>query len=449
MDRQRVKRASEFGDRMIQLYPEIRASSQCNKGDIASRNITLCVTSDCQLRCTYCYERHKGNKYMSFETAKKYIDMIVYGTKGMDQYISEKKHKFVVLEFIGGEPLLAVDLIDQVIEYWIDLLTDLNHPWLTRFRLSICSNGVNYFSEKIQNFLRKWERILSFSITLDGNKELHDACRHYKGTTIGCYDVAHAACQNMMDRGYDLGSKMTYAPENIPYMYDAMMAMIDDGYVDIHSNCAYEPEYTLDDAKLFYQQGKKLADKFLEMDLDLETDYMIPIFENSFFRPMDPEDNQNWCGGTGQMIACDYDGKIYPCIRYMSMSLGDDQPPLVIGDVDSGMLNTAERKKIIDDMKKVTRRSQSTDECFYCPIAQGCSWCSAWNYQLYGTTNKRCTNICPMHKARALFNYYYWNKLYRAKGRKERMKVYIPKEWALEIIDPDEWELINKLAEED
>ncbi len=441
------KRVREFSDRMIELYPEIIPECTNELHGIAARNITLCVTSDCQLRCTYCYERHKGNQYMTFDTAKKYIDMIVYGTKGMDKYISEDRHKFITLEFIGGEPLLAVDLIDQVIEYWIDLLTDLDHPWLTRFRVSICSNGVNYFDRRIQDFLRKWDPILSLSITLDGNEELHNACRHYKGTTIGCYDVAHAACQDLIvNRGYNLGSKMTYAPENLPFMYDAMIAMLDDGYTEIFSNCAFEPEYSFEDAKLFYQQGKKIADTVLERNLDLDDEYIISIFKDQDFIPLLPEENKNWCGGTGDMIACDYDGKIYPCIRYMAMSLGDDQPPLIIGDVDNGILQTPEQQKIYNDLLSITRRSQSTDECFNCPIATGCAWCSAWNYQLYGTANKRCTRICPMHKARALFNYYFWNKYYRQNNQDKRMEVYIPKEWALDIIDEDEWNMILELA---
>ena len=63
-------------------------------------------------------------------------------------------------------------------------------------------------------------------------------------------------------------------------------------------------------------------------------------------------------------------------------------------------------------LEQITRRSQSTDECYNCPIASGCSWCSAYNYEIYGTPNKRTTFICPMHKARVLANIYYWNKTY-------------------------------------
>lgn len=77
------------------------------------------------------------------------------------------------------------------------------------------------------------------------------------------------------------------------------------------------------------------------------------------------------CGGTGLMLACDPDGKLYPCLRYMPSSVGRDRDDYVtMGTVETGI----DREKLAD-MQKVTRRSQSTDECFYCPIAKGCAWC--------------------------------------------------------------------------
>jgi len=50
-----------------------------------------------------------------------------------------------------------------------------------------------------------------------------------------------------------------------------------------------------------------------------------------------------------------------------------------------------------------------------------------------------------MHKARALANYYFWNKVLRLEGNNERMKIWIPKDWALEIIDEDEWKMLKWL----
>lgn len=752
---------------IARLYPSDKMDKNGRK--VLSKPITFCVTNACQLRCTYCYEQHKGNQFMKFETAKKFIDLLLSGEKGMDSYINPENSPAVMIEFIGGEPFLAIDLMDQIVDYWMDRTTELMHPWADKFMLSICSNGVAYFDPKVQNFLEKHKNHLSFSITIDGNKELHDACRVYAGTCRGCYDEAMAAAKDWMNKGYYMGSKVTLAPENLKYMYSAIMHMVDNGYTEILGNCVYEAEWNNQDALLFYEQGKKVADEFLKRNLDFEKEYYCSLYEEDFFKPKDENDNQNWCfpagtmiltptgertietlsigdsvitqngvhpienilvhnsadivkmkasgmfetlttkehpywvkkkvgatyldpqwvpageinkldkiclknqsfgnkdidknlayivgryigngwcsttgykiccsheekeelkealdyanvkyslyeyptveqfslniqnetlikilstcgkraekktlpseiyswkeesvkalldgylaadgyydskkksyrcntvskqlaqelldlirtlgyfpmcsidyregesnilgkqvniknrycidfradrysrlceydkenncvwtsvkdvafsnekievynltvsedhsfvangaivhncGGDGSMIACDWDGEIYPCIRYMEMSLGNDQPKLPIGNVDEGITQSPEHEKNLKCLTCINRRSQSTDECFYCPIGEGCSWCTAWNYQLYGTPNKRCTHICPMHKARALFNYYFWNKYYLQHNIKKYMKIHIPEEWALEIISAEEFNMLKEL----
>lgn len=373
-----AKRFEQYQDTIARLYPETIRKVVNEGGEetkVLSRPITFCVTNACQLRCKYCYETHKGNSFMSFETAKKFIDLLLSGEKGMDKYINPDISPAVVIEFIGGEPFLAIDLMDEIMDYWMDRTTELMHPWADKYMISICSNGVAYFEPKVQKFLEKHKDHMSFSVTIDGNKELHNACRVYAGTDIGCYDEAVAAAKDWMDRGYYMGSKVTLAPSNIQYMYDAIMHMVDMGYNEVLANCVYEAEWSNEDALLFYEQGKKLADEFLARDLDFENEFYCSLYEENYFHPKDENDVENWCGGNGVMIACDWDGEIYPCIRYMEMSLGNDQPKLPIGNVDDGIMQTPEQLQNVKCLQCVNRRTQSTDECFNCPIAEGCSWC--------------------------------------------------------------------------
>lgn len=145
------------------------------------------------------------------------------------------------------------------------------------------------------------------------------------------------------------------------------------------------------------------------------------------------------------MLSFDPDGIAYPCIRYMPSSLGDDAPPITIGTVD-GIFETEKDKETKRCLDCITRRSQSTDECWNCPIASGCAWCSGWNYQLYGTPDKRCTRICPMHKARSLANVYYWNKYYCQNNIDKHFEMHLPKEEALKFISEDEYNMLLELS---
>lgn len=57
------------------------------------------------------------------------------------------------------------------------------------------------------------------------------------------------------------------------------------------------------------------------------------------------------------------------------------------------------------------------------------TWCTAYNYQIFGTPNKRATFICPMHKARVLANEYYWHLA------GEEYSIEMPEQWRREIVD--------------
>ena len=60
--------------------------------------------------------------------------------------------------------------------------------------------------------------------------------------------------------------------------------------------------------------------------------------------------------------------------------------------------------------------------------------------------NKRLTNICNMHKARALANIYYWNNVYKRNNENLVLEMHIPREWALEIIDEEEYNMLLELS---
>lgn len=126
------------------------------------------------------------------------------------------------------------------------------------------------------------------------------------------------------------------------------------------------------------------------------------------------------CGGNGRMLAIGTDGKLFPCIRFMKYSLQNNRQEYQIGDIEHGIDLS---NQYLQELNQLTRRSQSTDECFYCPVASGCAWCTGYNYDVFGTPNKRATFICMLHKARVLANYYFWNKLYKAVGEESTYKL--------------------------
>lgn len=432
-----------YTDLIAKLYPKPVDPDAKGKDRILSRTVTFQVTDKCNLACTYCYQINKGTRRMTMDDAKLFIDKLLAGEDGFKEYINPDISPAIVVEFIGGEPFLEIDLIDKIVDYFRLRVIQLRHPWMEKFCVSICSNGVLYTDPRVQKFLQKNKDNISFSVTLDGNKELHDKCRVFPDGG-GSYDIAEAATQDWMSRGYYMGSKITISQENLPYIYDALMHIVGLGYDEIHANCVYEAFWTEKDAGKLYELMKKFSDFMLSdkkyRDLDCS------LYTRNLGTPKKADDLQNWCGGTGSMLSMDPDGWLYPCIRYMESSLGADQKPMRIGNVHTGLATCKEHQNCVECLNVIDRRSQSTDDCFYCPIAEGCSWCSAFNYQTYGTADKRVTRICPMHKGRVLANVYHWNNYYKKYGIADHFDLWVPRQWAEPIIGKEEYEKLVNLV---
>ena len=81
---------------------------------------------------------------------------------------------------------------------------------------------------------------VSLTVSIDGNKELHDSARvHLDGR--GSYDEAKQAADDYEKRyNLKLGSKMTIAPGNIIFLYPALKHYLDSGAEVIYANCVYE-----------------------------------------------------------------------------------------------------------------------------------------------------------------------------------------------------------------
>lgn len=411
------------------------------------KEFTFQVTEDCPLRCTYCYQPVKLKHYMDFETAKKAVDLLFSQALDPDFMFSYEKTLGVVFEFIGGEPLLAIDVIKQIIDYIEFKLLSLNSPWLYFHKYSFSSNGVLYFDQKFQELIRTHGDLISVAITVDGNKELHDSCRVFPDGS-GSYDLAIKAALDQKERFGNTATKITIAPDNVDKLSGAVLNMFNLGFTYVFANCCFEEGWELKHATIFYYELKKIADFILKNRY--EEIYGTSLFNEDFFIPYSEsvDDDTNWCGGTGQMLSMDYQGKFYPCIRYMPNSLLDERPPLTVGTIDTGIYKTQEDKNTLDSLLSITRTSQSPDKCNVCRVARGCAWCSGYNYQKFGTANKRATYICEMHKARALANLYFWSLYSKISSVPIKFKNYLTDEIALSIIAIDEWTMLKKLWED-
>lgn len=368
----------------------------------SAKNITFIVTKDCQLACKYCYLVGKNEKErMNWDVAKTAIDYILN-----NEILFQEES--VIWDFIGGEPFLEIELIDKICDYIKTEMFRLNHHWFNSYRFNFSTNGINYHTEKVQNFIKKNYRHLSIGITIDGTKEKHDLNRVWKNhdPERGSYEDVVKNIPLWLSQFPQGGTKVTISSTDIPYICESVLHLYSLGIHEVNINAVFENVWKDGDDMLFENQLIKLADKII--DNEYYQDYSCSFFNDTIGKPLDKKlNNQNWCGA-GKMLAVDSAGNFYPCTRFAAYSLRSKKP-IIIGNVVDGIDSNKLRPFLTLD-----RTTQSPHECIDCEVASGCAWCQGENYDAAETATifQRSTAICKMHKARVRANNYYWNKLF-------------------------------------
>lgn len=427
------RKLPNYNDYLHWLYP--------GGGKNLIREVTFQITSQCNLRCDYCYEHHKGDDVMSVDTGKRIVDLLIQmWFDNIDDGFINKSTRTVILDFIGGEPLLEPDLIGNIVDYFLLRCAQTGCTLSRGMRISISTNGQNYFEPAVQRFVKRFAPFLSLNVSIDGHKALHDAHR-VDAAGKGSFDKALAAFHDAAQYG-GKATKMTFVPASFPDISKAILFMLSQEPDFIAANYAYEPIYSPKDAAMLYQQLKIVADWLVKN----KSDIFVSILDNNIGYPVAAIDDKNYCGGSGAMLAFDPAGKAYPCLRYCPIAIGEEKAEKVcIGDF-GGIYNKPHTIKIGEYLDAITLSSQSTQECIDCPVGVGCGWCSAYNYELTGDINKRVTHICWAHKGRVLSSCYYHNLRYLSIGDNMPMPINLPEKDALQILDLHEWEMLKEMA---
>jgi len=363
-----------------------------------AQSITFIVTEDCQLRCKYCYIVGKNNKKkMSLDTAKKAIEYIL----GNRDWFSATG---VTWDFIGGEPLLEIELLDNIMDYIKRRLYELNHPWFDCYRINISTNGLMYDNPRVQRFITKNLKHLNIGISVDGTRLKHDMQRVYPNGR-GSYDDIIKNIPLWISQFPESSTKVTIAHDDLPYICESVLHLWEIGIKEVNINVIFEDEWQDKDDIVYEEQLRLLADNIIEKRLFY--DNRCSFFQTSIGKPLDPiNDTSPWCGA-GRMLAIGTDGNFYPCVRFAPFSL-TNREAIVIGNCETG-IDTDRCRPFHSNCRVV----YNPKECMECEVASGCADCQGVNYDNADTDTifQKATYICKMHKARVRANAYFEEQL--------------------------------------
>lgn len=170
--------------------------------------ITINPTLACNMSCWYCYESHKNMPAMSADVKQSVLLLI-------DKLLADNKLKKLNLSFFGGEPLLYFDKV---------VVDIINHAKMQckafDAKLSIHFTTNAYLLT--DNVLKHLEGLdVSFQITIDGGKQVHDSVRKTKGGEPTYARIVEHVHQTL-SRGFSVGVRFNYTAKSIPSFIDVV-----------------------------------------------------------------------------------------------------------------------------------------------------------------------------------------------------------------------------------
>lgn len=375
------------------LKRELGFDSIMKTSDVSEiKNITFQVTNDCCLQCTYCYQISKNNLSMTFDIAKTFIDNLFDNAENKDCEINIYNTIGLIIDFVGGEPLMELDLVINIIEYFEEKFNQYpQYAWTINHKYSFSSNGLLYFDERFQNLLKKYgTELISYSVTIDGCQECHDKCR-IDFDNQGSYERSiKAALHNKKIYG-GKGTKFTISPDNMNYIFKSVKNLILLGYTHINANCIFEHEWTEKEAEIIKQEVIKVKKWIEKHNLQNFIYFSMLDFSNII---EETDLTKKSCGASKCMVNIDPKGDLYPCTRFAPNSTCNNKDLFKIGNVKTGIIKN---EKYLE-LEKFENTITFPKECVECNLKTKCHQCIGCNYEIFGSIFTFNKNICKVYK---------------------------------------------------
>lgn len=320
--------------------------------------LSLEIIKSCNLNCSYCYLGEKENSRMPIETAYKAIDLAAHEA-------TKQNDKTLHVYFIGGEPLLAFQMMQQCCKY-AEKICEANGVHVA---YSTTTNGT-LLNEKIIDFFV--QKNFDLKLSIDGNEIEHDANRIYvdgKGSHKAVVDkmdliVKYERKTNKKVHAAQVICKNTCMSltKSLKYLYELGFSVVES-------------------AVNFYESWDEVAVSVLLNEVREAFRFYKKLKENGseFYWKFIEARIQAFCCESPCIYACragvasaliTVDGKIYPCTE------SDER--VCIGDVDHG-LNVKKIRELMTIFDSRNPVCLACSEYKHCPACQ----CIMINYDLY------------------------------------------------------------------
>lgn len=176
------------------------------------------LSNACNLKCVYCSNETctEEIKQPDVNIGKKWIDRIC-------EYVKEKKVPHVALEFTGGEPLVNVEFISNVLRYAKKKLETNNISYAILFATNLTVLG-----DKQLQMLKEFNP--SIQVSLDGPKYVHDMQRPFPNGK-GSFDTVIRNLNILKENGIEIHAiSSVVTGMSVDYLTDISKFLLEQEY---------------------------------------------------------------------------------------------------------------------------------------------------------------------------------------------------------------------------
>lgn len=334
--------------------------------------VVLSLTHRCNLSCAYCYSGRTFNKDMSLTTAQKIVDFVINITP---------TQQGIELSFFGGEPLLCLALMKDIISYIREQERE-RKP----IRLNITTNGV-LLTQSILDFLK--EENVDLCISIDGPAHVHNLNRCYKDGR-GSFEEVERNLKRAIESLNYVQVNAVYGPEPIDYLSESVAFLGELGVPILHLNPNICASWTEDACTKLRETYMQIANYYIqsyrrgrEIAINLIDSKIIVLLKGGY-----GADDRCGMGETEWGFAPS--GNIYPCERF----IGEDANScLCLGNIHTG-LDLSKRCSLLE------HRGNRNEECKSCDLQRYCmNWCGCTNHYMTGHTDLAGPMLCESERA--------------------------------------------------
>lgn len=337
--------------------------------------LTLFIDHQCNLRCTYCYNGEKFTRAMSLETAEKAVDIAL--RTGPAQHID--------VSFFGGEPMMRMDLVRQIVEMSERKVEALRPRPVLRFIMN--TNGTLMTDDAIE--LMSAPRRFAVFVSLDGHREVHDRFR-VNAAGQGSFDDVIAGVKRLREAGISYQLVGVVSTATAAELGETVRTLAPLGAAKIVLAANFRDDWTEASIEDLRRGLDDAGDAWMEMFRAGTTMAIEPLHTKILTHLKGGIPCPSRCMLAGSEMCVSPSGKIYPCAQMVGEDTNDD---LVVGHVDTGM-----------DMDRVRQLQMDKDRvettCEPCAIRDRCqSHCGCRHVALSGKLGEITATLCEIESA--------------------------------------------------